>query len=186
MLRRVALVRTDVSEEFSAFFIRVTRIGEIGKTVTVTSVVPSSPNLVTLMKEVLHSSEMSVFTRAKSRAILQEYNCLLPSRRLVPECVESICLEYSPKLLQFLKRNKKSRQMECFKFIQLRSQFLKQLYYLCDNSSCLPFKDSCTSWGYGREIKADVSREMFHTTEIPQSWKQIRRSFLNLALTETA
>jgi hypothetical protein len=32
MLRRVALVRTDVSEEPSAFFIRVTRIGELGTT----------------------------------------------------------------------------------------------------------------------------------------------------------
>jgi hypothetical protein len=30
MLRRVALVRTDVSEELSASFIRVTRIGELG------------------------------------------------------------------------------------------------------------------------------------------------------------
>jgi hypothetical protein len=30
MLHRVALVRTDVSEERSASFIRVTRIGELG------------------------------------------------------------------------------------------------------------------------------------------------------------
>jgi hypothetical protein len=30
MLRRVGLVRTDVSEEFSASFIRVTRISELG------------------------------------------------------------------------------------------------------------------------------------------------------------
>jgi hypothetical protein len=30
MLRRVALVRTDVSKELSASFIRVTRIGELG------------------------------------------------------------------------------------------------------------------------------------------------------------
>jgi hypothetical protein len=30
MLRRMALVRTDVSEELSASFIRVTRIGELG------------------------------------------------------------------------------------------------------------------------------------------------------------
>jgi hypothetical protein len=37
MLRRVALVRTDVSEEFSASFIRVTRVGEIGTTLAVTS-----------------------------------------------------------------------------------------------------------------------------------------------------
>jgi hypothetical protein len=37
MLRRVALVRIDVSEELSASFIRVTRIDEIGKTLAVTS-----------------------------------------------------------------------------------------------------------------------------------------------------
>jgi hypothetical protein len=52
MLRRVALVRTDVSEEPSASFIRVTRIGELGTTLAVTvtaSVVPTSTILVTLM-----------------------------------------------------------------------------------------------------------------------------------------
>jgi hypothetical protein len=37
MLRRVALVRTDVSEELSASFIRVTRIGELGTILAVTS-----------------------------------------------------------------------------------------------------------------------------------------------------
>jgi hypothetical protein len=37
MLRRVALVRTDVSKELSASFIRVTRIGELGTTLAVTS-----------------------------------------------------------------------------------------------------------------------------------------------------
>jgi hypothetical protein len=37
MLRRVALVRTDVSEELSASFIRVTRIGELRTTLGVTS-----------------------------------------------------------------------------------------------------------------------------------------------------
>jgi hypothetical protein len=37
MLRRVALVRTDVSEEPSAYFIRVTRIGELGTTLAATS-----------------------------------------------------------------------------------------------------------------------------------------------------
>jgi hypothetical protein len=36
MLHRVALVRTDVSEELSASIIRVTRIGELG-TLAVTS-----------------------------------------------------------------------------------------------------------------------------------------------------
>jgi hypothetical protein len=36
MLRRVALVRTDVSEVPSAFFIRVTRIGELSTTLAAT------------------------------------------------------------------------------------------------------------------------------------------------------
>jgi hypothetical protein len=35
MLRRVALVRTDVSEKLNAFIIRKTRIGELGTTVLI-------------------------------------------------------------------------------------------------------------------------------------------------------
>jgi hypothetical protein len=75
MLRRVTLVRTDVSEELSASFIRVTRVGELGTTLAVTSilrsvrrllvtasVVPSSLILVSLMKEALGSSETLVLT----------------------------------------------------------------------------------------------------------------------------
>jgi hypothetical protein len=37
MLRHVVLVRTDVSEESSASIIKVTRIGELGTTLAVTS-----------------------------------------------------------------------------------------------------------------------------------------------------
>jgi hypothetical protein len=37
MLSRVALVITDVSEELNASFIRVTRIGELGTMLAVTS-----------------------------------------------------------------------------------------------------------------------------------------------------
>jgi hypothetical protein len=37
MLCRVALVRTDVSQELRASFIRVTRIGELGTTLAITS-----------------------------------------------------------------------------------------------------------------------------------------------------
>jgi hypothetical protein len=38
MLRRVALVRTDVSEELTVSFIRVTRVGELETTLAVTSI----------------------------------------------------------------------------------------------------------------------------------------------------
>jgi hypothetical protein len=65
MLRSVALVRIDVSEELSFSIIRVTRIGELGTLELVTAnVVPSSPIPVTLMMVELISFEMSILTRA--------------------------------------------------------------------------------------------------------------------------
>jgi hypothetical protein len=69
MLRCVAHVRTDVSEVLSASVVTVSRIGVLGTTLVVNSnvtasVVPSSPILVTLMKEALSPSETSVLTRA--------------------------------------------------------------------------------------------------------------------------
>jgi hypothetical protein len=58
MLRRVAIVRTDVSEEFSTSIISVIRIGELGTTLLITAnVFSNSPILVTLMMEALSSFE---------------------------------------------------------------------------------------------------------------------------------
>jgi hypothetical protein len=56
MLRRIDPVRNDVSEELNASIIRLARIDELG-TLAVTSNVPSSPILVTLMVEAIRFSE---------------------------------------------------------------------------------------------------------------------------------
>jgi hypothetical protein len=84
LLRREALVRTDVSEEPGASFIRVTKIGELGTAQAATSnrrtlrrnffaayvgcmlrllVTPTSPILVTLMMEAILSFETSVLKK---------------------------------------------------------------------------------------------------------------------------
>jgi hypothetical protein len=81
MLHYVTLVRSDLLEELSASIIRVTRIGELGTTLALTSnrllyfvylhsmcrllvkanVVPSSPILVTMIIEALSSSNSIQF-----------------------------------------------------------------------------------------------------------------------------
>jgi hypothetical protein len=68
MLRRVAFVRTKVSEELSVSIIRVTRIGELGTTLAVTSN-RSSISSQRAMSEALSSSETSFLTRATRRNI---------------------------------------------------------------------------------------------------------------------
>jgi hypothetical protein len=68
MLCHIALVKTDVSEELSASIIRVTRIGELGATLAVTT------NRRTLRRNTkfLSSSETSVIKRTTLRNIAED------------------------------------------------------------------------------------------------------------------
>jgi hypothetical protein len=74
MLRRVALVRTDISEELRASFIRMKMVflRSVRRLLVRASVVPSSPIHVTLMKEAQSSSETSVLIRATRRNISED------------------------------------------------------------------------------------------------------------------
>jgi hypothetical protein len=69
MLRRVALIRTEVSEELSASFIRVTRIGELGTTLVTASVVHTKATRRNIPENaILHSHR---------REYLKSYNIVL-------------------------------------------------------------------------------------------------------------
>jgi hypothetical protein len=74
ILRRVALVRTDVSEERVAFIIN-----------------PSSSNHYTMMMEAIYSSETSILTRATLRKIQEDG--ILHSNRCenIKSCIALIC-----------------------------------------------------------------------------------------------
>jgi hypothetical protein len=183
MLRLVALVRTDVSEEPSSSFIRVTRIGQLGTTLAVTSnwrtlvflrsvrwllvaacVVSSSPILVTLMKEALSSSKTSVLTRATRRNIPED--AILHA----PACLERIGLSW-----WYLFRDKKltcrtfvskscKLQSKYFGFISKilvsvkRRKYLKNAVFL-DVTPC----DCCKDRRFGRTYRLIVWQYFFAT-----------------------
>jgi hypothetical protein len=149
LLHRVVLVRTDVSWDLSTSFIRVTRVGELGGTLPVTSnwrtlrrntkllvtvnVVPSSPNLVILM-EVLNSSETSVLTRAIRCNISEE--SIFRSQLLFQNPVVQ---------LQFCSRGSKYRLRSC-DFYRINTSHLTERSRLC---LCDERKHNHCDWGRG-------------------------------------
>jgi hypothetical protein len=60
MLRRVALVRTDVSQEISTFIIRVTRIGKLEITLAVTQPTHAAAFFIVTAVETSNLTEQSL------------------------------------------------------------------------------------------------------------------------------
>jgi hypothetical protein len=104
MLRRVALVKTDGSEKSMAFI-----FAEYFGFLVTDNVVSSAPILVTLMMEVILSSETSILTSRKtaSHPITRKYTTYtkqtpwplvrernLPTERPIPHINIKICINF--------------------------------------------------------------------------------------------
>jgi hypothetical protein len=82
ILRRMAVVRTDVSEEYSASIIRVTRIGELGTELAITSIRRKlRRNIYILIFIVL----LTFFLAHRLFSPSWWRHCFLPKRRILQE-----------------------------------------------------------------------------------------------------
>jgi hypothetical protein len=80
MLRRVDLVRTDVSEELSASFISVTRIGELETTLAVTS---NRRTLRRISSQLLLTANVVSSSIILPTLMMEQY--VLPNRQFLQE-----------------------------------------------------------------------------------------------------
>jgi hypothetical protein len=169
MLRRMALIRTDISEELIASIIRATIIGDLGATLAVSSYrsthivflhsflrvlgivnfVPSSPILVTLMMVALRSSETSAVTRAALRNIPGD--CILISLlyfwvKLFLEIYFSIMLPYPSRCTKWSLAFKLSHHHFAHIFIYVISAFrIPQFIPLKDTGLATSMKNNLRS-----------------------------------------
>jgi hypothetical protein len=90
MLRRVDLVRTDVSEERSASFIRVTRIGELGTTLAATSNRRTQRQLLVLVGDSILTLPFSLSILRRVRRVPVAANVVHTSRLLATLMMEAL------------------------------------------------------------------------------------------------
>jgi hypothetical protein len=138
MLRCVAIVRTDVSEELRS----------VRRLLVTASAVPSSPILVTLMKEALCSSETSVVTRATWRNIPED--AILHSHRR--ENLKSYIRQWSAALLDHFNLGEQPSELMGYEigWAQETCYYLYKIpvfYTVLDEFSLFPiFTNQCLLW----------------------------------------
>jgi hypothetical protein len=152
MLRRVALVRTDISEELS---------GELGTT----NVVPSSPILVTLTMKRLSSTEISVLTSATRRnipedTILHSHCCEHLKSYMFSKYFSTLFYYSFPSQSSPLPTFSFSLSSLLILFLSILSPFSSFSYSSCPyaTSTHIPFLLFCNVVGSGTMVQVGRSR----------------------------